>query len=152
MFKGSLESGPNHQWFAHLPDEVSLVRVSAFCLIHLEEINLVNLIIMKGIHRCRFLYKLQILWLHVWSDRDTCKTFGKILSIYTPSTRKGSHAQNKASHRRKWHFYSDVLIILLSFTTLGSESQISVFKQCQSNTKTSVSFCAREHPQKQKFG
>ena len=30
-----------------------------------------------------------------------------------------------------------MFLILLSFITLGSESQISVFKQCQSNTKMS---------------
>ena len=33
-----------------------------------------------------------------------------------------------------------MFLILLSFIALGSESQISVFKQCQSNTKMSVSF------------
>ena len=33
-----------------------------------------------------------------------------------------------------------MFFILLSFIALGSESQISVFKQCQSNTKMSVSF------------
>ena len=31
-----------------------------------------------------------------------------------------------------------MFLILLSFITLGSESQISVFKQCQSNTQMSV--------------
>ena len=30
-----------------------------------------------------------------------------------------------------------MFLILLSFITLGSESQIAVFKQCQSNTKMS---------------
>ena len=31
-----------------------------------------------------------------------------------------------------------MFLILLSFITLGSESQISVFKQCQSNKQMSV--------------
>ena len=31
-----------------------------------------------------------------------------------------------------------MFLILLSFITLGSESQISVFKQCQNNTLMSV--------------
>ena len=34
-----------------------------------------------------------------------------------------------------------MFLILLSSVTLGSESQISVFKQCQSNTWKSVLFC-----------
>ena len=33
-----------------------------------------------------------------------------------------------------------MFLILLSFIALGSESQISVFKQCQSNTQMSVCF------------
>ena len=37
--------------------------------------------------------------------------------------------------------YFQMLLILLSFITLGSESQISVFKQCQSNTQMSGFFC-----------
>ena len=44
-----------------------------------------------------------------------------------------------------------MFLILLSFITLGSESQISVFKQCQSNTQMcGVSFggAGREHAQK----
>ena len=36
--------------------------------------------------------------------------------------------------------YFQMLLILLSFITLGSESQISVFKQCQSNTQMSGFF------------
>ena len=36
--------------------------------------------------------------------------------------------------------FFQMFLILLSFIALGSESQISVFKQCQSNTKMSVSF------------
>ena len=31
-----------------------------------------------------------------------------------------------------------MFLILLSFITLGSESQISLFKQCKSNTQMSV--------------
>ena len=50
-----------------------------------------------------------------------------------------------------------MFLILLSFIALGSESQISVFKQCQSNTKMSVSFFfwgggGGEHALKPKFG
>ena len=51
-----------------------------------------------------------------------------------------------------------MFFILLSFIALGSESQISVFKQCQSNTKMSVSFFWRGwgggggHALKPKFG
>ena len=46
-----------------------------------------------------------------------------------------------------------MLLILLSSITLGSESQISMFKQCQSNTKKSGGFFVRgEHVQKPKFG
>ena len=49
-----------------------------------------------------------------------------------------------------------MFLILLSFITLGSESQISVFKQCQSNTQVSVFllffFLGGEHAQKPKFG
>ena len=51
-----------------------------------------------------------------------------------------------------------MFLILLSFITLGSESQISDFKQCQSNTQMSgfflFVFCFRGggHAQKPKFG
>ena len=44
-----------------------------------------------------------------------------------------------------------MFLILLSFTTLGSESQISIFKQCQSNTQMSWGFFfggGGEHAQK----
>ena len=34
--------------------------------------------------------------------------------------------------------YFQMFLTLLSFIKLGSESQISVFKQCQSNTQMSV--------------
>ena len=50
--------------------------------------------------------------------------------ISTPLTRTGSHAENKASHGRKYRFFSNV-INSVSLITLGSESQISIFKQCQ---------------------
>ena len=45
-----------------------------------------------------------------------------------------------------------MFLILLSFIAVGSESQISVFKQCQSNTHMSVFFGGGggEHAQKQK--
>ena len=36
-----------------------------------------------------------------------------------------------------------MFLILLSFITLGPESKISLFKQCQSNTQMSGSFWAR---------
>ena len=50
-----------------------------------------------------------------------------------------------------------MFLILLSSIILGSESQISVFKQCQSNTQKSVClfvcfFVWGEHAQKPKFG
>ena len=48
-----------------------------------------------------------------------------------------------------------MFLFLLSFITLCSESQISVFKQCQSNTQMSVLFFIfwlGEHAQKPKFG
>ena len=48
-----------------------------------------------------------------------------------------------------------MFLILLSSITLGSESQISVFKQCQSNTSKDVRFffyVRVEHAQKPKFG
>ena len=49
-----------------------------------------------------------------------------------------------------------MFLILLSFITLGSESQISVFKQCQSNKQMSVVvgffWGGGEHAQKRKFG
>ena len=46
-----------------------------------------------------------------------------------------------------------MFLILLSLITLGSESQISVFKQCQSNTQMSgVFFGGGEYAQKPKFG
>ena len=46
-----------------------------------------------------------------------------------------------------------MILILLYFITLGSESQISYFKQCQSNTQMfGSSFGGREHAQKPKFG
>ena len=46
-----------------------------------------------------------------------------------------------------------IFLILLSFITLGSESQISAFKQCQSNIQISVVFFGKgEHAQKPKFG
>ena len=50
-----------------------------------------------------------------------------------------------------------MFLILLSFITLGSESQISVFKQCQSNKQMSVVVGfflggGGEHAQKRKFG
>ena len=45
-----------------------------------------------------------------------------------------------------------MFLILLSFITLGSERQISVFKQCQSHTKMSVlRFLRAGHAQKPKF-
>ena len=44
-----------------------------------------------------------------------------------------------------------MFLILLSFITLGLESQISLFKQCQSDTQMSV-FLEGEHAQKPKFG
>ena len=43
-----------------------------------------------------------------------------------------------------------MFLILLSLITLGSESQISVFKKCQSNTQISVFW--GEHAQKPKLG
>ena len=45
-----------------------------------------------------------------------------------------------------------MFLILLSFIALGSESQIFVFKQCQSNTQMSVFLLEGEHAQKLKFG
>ena len=51
-----------------------------------------------------------------------------------------------------------MLLILLSFITLSSKSQISVFEQCQSNTqKSGFSFLGggggeEEHVQRPKFG
>ena len=48
-----------------------------------------------------------------------------------------------------------MFLILLSYITLASESQISVFKQCQSNTYLEVwdfFFVRGEHAQKPKFG
>ena len=50
-----------------------------------------------------------------------------------------------------------MFLILLSSIILGSESQISVFNQCQSNTHKSVClfvcfFVWGEHVQKPKFG
>ena len=63
----------------------------------------------------------------------------------TPLTRKGSHVENKASHGRKWRFFFfQVFLILVSFITVCSESQISVFKQCQSNTQMSGFFLGGE--------
>ena len=54
-------------------------------------------------------------------------------TISTPSTRKGSHAESKASIAENSVSFQLFLILLYSIT-LGSESQISVFKQCLSNT------------------
>ena len=45
-----------------------------------------------------------------------------------------------------------MFLILLSFITLGLESQISVFKQCQSNSQMSGFLGGGEHAQKPKFG
>ena len=47
-----------------------------------------------------------------------------------------------------------MFLFLLSFITLGSESQIAVFKQCQSNTQMSVFFggIGWKHGQPPKFG
>ena len=52
--------------------------------------------------------------------------FGHIFDISTPSTRK-SHAETKASDENSVSF--QMFLILLSFITLVSESQSSVFKQ-----------------------
>ena len=50
------------------------------------------------------------------------------------------------------NFSLQMFLILLSFITLASESQVSVFKQCQSNTYMSgVFFVPGEHAQKAKF-
>ena len=50
-----------------------------------------------------------------------------------PSTRKGSHAEaGRLMDENSVSF--QMFLILLSYITLGSESQVSVFKQCQSNT------------------
>ena len=46
----------------------------------------------------------------------------------------------------------EIFLILLSFITLGSESQISVFKQSQSDTQNSGGFFRGKHAQKPKFG
>ena len=49
-----------------------------------------------------------------------------------------------------------MFLIMLSFIALGSENQISVLKQCQSNTQMSVLFFlgggGGGHAQKSKFG
>ena len=46
-----------------------------------------------------------------------------------------------------------MFLLMLSFIILGSESQISVFKQCQSNTQMSDIFKGGGgHPHKPKFG
>ena len=48
-----------------------------------------------------------------------------------------------------------MFLILLSSITLGSESQMQVFKEGQSNTQKPVLFCffvRGEHAQKPKFG
>ena len=48
-----------------------------------------------------------------------------------------------------------MFLILLASITLGSESQIPVFKEGQSNTQKPVLFCffvREEHAQKPKFG
>ena len=56
-----------------------------------------------------------------------------IVCISMPSTRKGSH--EKARRLMDENSVSlQMFLILLSFITLGSESQVSVLKQCQSNT------------------
>ena len=60
------------------------------------------------------------------------------LYISTLLTRKGSHAETKAPHENSVSF--QVFLIMLSFITLGSESQLSAFKQCQSNTQISGVF------------
>ena len=52
-------------------------------------------------------------------------------------------------------FSFQMFLILLSSITLGSESQIPVFKDGRSNTQKSVLFCflvRGEHAQKPKFG
>ena len=62
-----------------------------------------------------------------------------LLYISTPSTRKGSHAENKAPHGRKQRFFSNVLnFVVFSYTLFRKPNLISVFKQCQSNTQMSV--------------
>ena len=51
--------------------------------------------------------------------------------------------------------YFQTFLTVLSFITLGSENQISVFKQCQSNTQMSGGFFRGRggvHAQKPKFG
>ena len=75
-------------------------------------------------------------------------------NISRPSTRKGSHAESKASHGQNSVSFQ-MFLILLSSITLCSESQIPVFKEGQSNTSKSVLFCLfvrGEHAQKPKFG
>ena len=65
----------------------------------------------------------------IWKYIYQKKMFNKqcmLIYISTPSTRKGSHAENSVSFQ--------MFLILLYSITLGSESQISVFKQCLSNT------------------
>ena len=58
------------------------------------------------------------------------------MDISTLLTRKGSHAETKDENSVSFQMF----LILLSFITLGLESQISVFEQCQSNSSTSGVF------------
>ena len=57
------------------------------------------------------------------------------LNISAPSTEQERGLVQKTRRLINENSVSfQMFIILLSFITLGSESQISVFRQCQSNT------------------
>ena len=65
-----------------------------------------------------------------------------LIHISSPLTRKGSHEETRRlmdENSVSFQMYL-ILLFLLSFITLGSESQISVFKQRQNNTQMSGFF------------
>ena len=78
----------------------------------------------------------------------------EISYISTPIKKKGVTCRKQGVFMDENSVSFQIFLILLSFITLGSESQISVFKQSQSNTQNSGGFFRGgwEHAQKPKFG
>ena len=60
--------------------------------------------------------------------------------VYAVNKKRVSCRKQGVSWTKMAGFFFQVFLILVSFITVCSESQISVFKQCQSNTQMSGFF------------
>ena len=74
-------------------------------------------------------------------------------SISTPSARKGSHAESKASHGRKERFFSNVLNSLVFYYTWFRKPNFRAQTRPEQYLEVCfvLFFCTGEHAQKLKF-